>query len=412
MATRGDVTRRLAGSRIGSAARVNHLAGRRSLTPRREWAFMEPDLLWPDPTTFPATESEAMALPPFGRGVALLANAIAGTDWHAERWDADLGVSVKLPDQPTVLTDPDPTTTPWNYRWAATEDGVLYGNHFAIMGELDFRTLRPGWLIPLAADEVWVMTDPARPGWYQWTIGGETFTPDEIFHVPFGNRSGELLGRGVLRQYCESLGTYVAAEDYSGGYFAGGTLPPAVLQSPTVVTDEQATELKQKWRDLTSTREPVVLPMGYLLTPIVSNAEQAQLVESRTWNAELTAMILGIPPWKLGLQGPSMTYGNIETADIDFVRDSVDRYAHPLVAGFSKWLVPRGTNVVFEYASRMRADQKTTAEVLRTYVDANIMSVDEARATIGRPPAETTDNEGSTPEGVPELTPENVVNDE
>ena len=64
---------------------------------------------WPLPGRgVPATEAEAMGLPPFGRGVALLANAVAGTDWHAVRWDAGLGVSVRLPDQPAV----PPTRTP------------------------------------------------------------------------------------------------------------------------------------------------------------------------------------------------------------------------------------------------------------------------------------------------------------
>jgi len=104
-----------------------------------------------------------------------------------------------------------------------------------------------------------------------------------------------------------------------------------------------------------------------------------------------------------------MTYANVETADIDFIRDSVDRYGRALTAGFSKWLMPRGTNVVFEYGSRMRADQKTTAEVLSTYVHAGIMTEDEARATLGRAPKETTDTEGTTPEDVPELTPEDVI---
>ena len=85
---------------------------------------------------------------------------------------------------------------------------------------------------------------------------------------------------------------------------------------------------------MTSTREPVILPMGYTLTPVVSNAVDAQLVEARTFNAELVAMMLGIPPWKLGLAGPTMTYQNVETADIDFIRDSADRYGAPLAAGF------------------------------------------------------------------------------
>ena len=65
--------------------------------------------------------------------------------------------------------------------------------------------------------------------------------------------------------------------------------------------------------------------------------------------------------------------------------------------------------MVFDYASRMRADQSTTATVLSTYTGAKILSIDEARSVLGRPPATTTDTTGTTPEGVPELTPTEVI---
>jgi phage portal protein BeeE len=311
-----------------------------------------------------------------------------------------------------VVTDPDPENTPWNYRWAAVEDLILFGNHFALYGDLDFRTGRPGWLVPIPADCVWILQDPTDASWWRWVIGGVELTPGDIFHCSAGNRSGEILGRGVLSQYGESLGGAVAAERHSGDYFAGGALPPAVLQSPVVLTEPQAVDLKAKWREMTNTREPVILPAGYVLTPVVSNAETAQLVESRQWNAALVAMTLGIPNYKLGLAGPSMTYQNVEMADIEFVRDSVDRYAHPLSEGFTKWLLPRGTSLAWDYAGRMRADQGTTANVLTTYTGAGILTKDEARAAIGRPPLP----EPEAPEPLaleapkpPELTPDQIA---
>ena len=341
------------------------------------------------PTPKPATEHEAEGLPPFGRAVDLLTNAIASTDWYARRLDATTGLYVRLPDQPQILTDPDPMTTPWHYRWAVAADAVLYGNHFALPGDIDWRTGRPGWLAPLPADEVWLMTDQGNPGWYQWVIGGETFAPDDLFHVPFGARSGRILGRGVLAQYGDWLGGAVAAEDYSRDQFAAGAMPPAVITSNQVATQEQADDLKKKWREVTMTREPVIFPNGTEIKPVVGNAQQAQLVEARTWNAQMIADLVGVPGWKLGLAGPTMTYQNIESADIDFIRDSVDRYARPITAAITKWMLPGGTEAVWDYASRMRADQKTTAQVLATYVSSEVLSVDEARATINRPPRGT-----------------------
>jgi len=361
------------------------MAGR-GLSPPNPYAWLTGDTF--DTMPAPATEWQALGYPPFGRGVALLASAIATTRWVAERYDTSIGIHVPLPDQPAVLVDPYPDVTPWAYRWAVVEDGILYGNHFALYGDLDWRTKRPGWVVPLAADDVWILQDPETGEW-TWVVGGDEISRDAMLHIPFGNRSGEILGRGILFQYADWLGAALAAEDYAGHYFSGGGLPPAVLQSPNVLTETQAEDLKDKWREFTNTREPVVLPTGYVLTPIVSNAEQAQLVQSRQWTAEMVAMMLGIPAWKLSLPGPTMTYQNVETADIDFVRDGVDRYSAPIAAAFTKYLVPSGTQVRFDWSSRQRADATTTASTLTAYVAAGILTVDEARAVIGRPP--TTD---------------------
>jgi phage portal protein BeeE len=286
MATRADAAR----------VRSTRVAGMRSTRGQRNYAWLIDGWVPPAQAPAPATEDQALGLPPFGRGLELLANAVASTDWHAQRWDPSTGIFQRVPDQPAVLTDPYPATTPWHYRWAATEDAVLYGNHFALLGDVDFRTLRPGWLVPLPADQVWILQDPFTGAW-AWVVGGTELGADELLHVPFGTRSGELLGRGKLWQYAQWLGGSVAAEDHAGAYFAGGALPPAILQSPSVVTETQANDLKTKWREMTSTREPVVLPQGYTLTPVVSDAESAQLVESRQWNAAVVAMILGIPGW-------------------------------------------------------------------------------------------------------------------
>jgi len=343
------------------------------------------------------TEQVAMGNPFFGRAVDLLCNAVAGTEWYARRYDPALGIRAPLPDQPNIVTDPSPLQPLWNYRWAAAEDGILYGNHFALQGELDWRTGRPGWIVPLPADEVWIMTDPASPGWYQWVIGGEAFDPVEIFHVAFGARSGEILGRGVLQQHLDWLSGVEAAEQWSRDAFAAGALPPAVLSVRAVPNQTQLDDIKAKWRDITSVREPVVLPEGTTLTPIVGNAQTSQLIEARKWNATAVANAVGVPVWKLGLEGPTMTYQSVETGDIDFVRDSVDRFARPITEAVSKWQLPAGTDVVWDYDSRMRADQKSVAEVLVAYTAAGILTIDEARARLGRGPLPATGQSAAPP---------------
>jgi HK97 family phage portal protein len=403
VATRVDVARKLAGSRRAravSSTSSTYGYGRGSTGGRDITGVVAPFLPGGPPVIPPprrATERQALGLPPFGRAVALLCNALAGTGWYARRTNPSTGLVERVPEQPGILTDPDPLSTPWHYRWGAGEDLILYGNHFGLMGEMDWRTGRPGWVVPIPAHDVWVITDPARPSWYRWAVGGVTFDADELLHVSAGARSGELLGRGVLEQYGWWLGGVVAAEDYSRDTFAAGALPPAVITSKQVQSQRDADDLKAKWRNLTSTREPVILPDGTELKPVVGNAADQQLVEARTWNAQQVANAVGVPGYKLGLPGATMTYQNIVDADVDWVRDGVDRWAQPLTATITKWLLPAGTEAVWDYAGRARADQRTTQTLLTGYTGAGILTVDEARGVLERPPLPD-ESEPATPD--------------
>jgi hypothetical protein len=56
----------------------------------------------------------------------------------------------------------------------------------------------------------------------------------------------------------------------------------------------------------------------------------------------------------------------------------------------------------------MRADQSTTAKVLTTYTAAGILTKDEARAAIGRPPLPEPEAVPAPPTP-PELGPDQVV---
>lgn len=395
-----------------SADRARRLAGRRSSRgPITEQAYRLLNPSWVPPVTgaaVPATEAQALAVPPFGRGVELLAAGVAGTGWFAAKWQPVNGVWQRTADQPLVVADPSPGASSgrWQYVYETVRDLVLYGNHFAEYLDTDARTSRPAALVPLHPSRVGIVLNP-DVGWF-WVVDGLPRMPGDLFHVTAGAESDSIIGRGIIAQYRTSLGGIVAAEDHAGGYFTGGGLPPAVISPTQKLSETQAKSAKAAWRDLMTTREPVILPQGWVLEPVVSSAVDQQLVEARTWNAQLSAMVLGIPAHMLGLQGPSMTYQNVETADIGWVRDTLSRWADPIAGAFTRSLLPAGTELRWDYASRMRADIKTTAEVVAQLRAAGVITDDEARAMIGRPPLADSLTEGSTPAGVPELTPQDA----
>lgn len=338
------------------------------------------------------TELTALGLPPFGRGVELIASTIAGVDLVAHRYDTTKQIDVRLPIQPSVLTDPDPMSPVWNWRYGVINDLILYGNHFSFLGSFN-ATGWPTSLIPIDIDAVGIGIDRDENsptfGMVFWTVNGKPYRFGDLFHISAGNRSGQILGRGAIQQYRDALSGVLSTDTHSANYFRRGGLPSAVIRvDDPDLSPEGAEEIKDKYETAMSgrRRRPLVIPKIYEFTPVVSDAEKQQLVEARTWDAQLVAMILGIPAHYLNLPGTSMTYQNIEQADIGFVRDTVDRWAKPVEGATSKWLLPAGQTARFDWKVRMRTDAKTRAEVDKIDIDSGVITIDEARQARDLPP--------------------------
>lgn len=357
----------------------------------------------PDDWPCVATESDALGIPAFGRGLDLIAGTVADVDLVAYRYDKAAQIDVRLDPQPSVLRDPDPLTTPWNYLYSAVNDLVLYGNHFAFYGDVG----ADGWpmsLEPIDCTTVDLGVE-SETGLIVWRVNGEVVPYGGLFHVSSGNRSGYLLGRGVISQYREALSGILEVDRHAGRYFRRGGLPSAVIQvDDSDLTQVQADSIKEKYVETVGSgrgRKPMVIPGHYTFTPIVSDAERQQLVEARTWDASIAAMILGIPPHYLGLQGPSMTYSNVETADIAFVRDTVARWARPVESAVTKWLLPNGQRAKFDWTQRLRSDSKTRAEVVGAEIQSGVLTVNEGRQMINRPPLADAERPKTPPQLLP-----------
>lgn len=393
-----------------ASRRPQQLRGIGLPTQRGAWSWLLGED--PPPSPRPATRDEALSLPAFGRGVELIASSIAGVPLQAFRRNAALGVWEKLADQPAVLTDPDPLNDEWQWKYGAVKDLIEAGNHVSWFGDqLDYRTGRPAWLEPLPIADVGVVQVPDSPAGYMFTVVGvpRLLDPSEVLHISAGNRSGEILGRGIVEQYAPTLGQALTAEQWSGRYLQGGGLPPAIIQHRVEPTVEQKRNFKDRWRTMLDTGEAMLLPADATVTPLQSDAQRQQLVEARTWNVQLTSIMLGIPAHKYSLQGPTMTYENVETADIAWIRDTVDRWAQPISRAVSKWLLPLGTEARWAWASRMRTDTKTQFETASLAVEKGLLERDEGRQLINYAPADKASGAGSTPEGVPNLGAQEVA---
>jgi phage portal protein BeeE len=111
------------------------------------------------------------------------------------------------------------------------------------------------------------------------------------------------------------------------------------------------------------------------------------LLELLTWNDSRIAVMLGVPPFLVGLPsgGDSMTYSNV-TALFDYHwRAGLRPKAETVMAGLSEWLLPRGTAVEVNkdaYVQPEPLQRAQTAEIYHRIQDADgnpVLTVEEIR---------------------------------
>ena len=141
-----------------------------------------------------------------------------------------------------------------------------------------------------------------------------------------------------------------------------------------------------------------MLPSTTTFTPLVSDADNAQLVQARQWNAQTVAMALGIPPFMLGIETQRHTYTNAENEFGRFIRTTIMRLLVPLEQQYSLQLLPRGNTAVFDTRELLRPEMATRFQMAVQGFQAHLLTEQEARELMGYPA-----------DGGPGLGPANTV---
>jgi HK97 family phage portal protein len=344
------------------------------------------------------SEWNARQVPALTAGMRLISSVAMQLPLRQRRGDEVIDPPANVIENPT----PGPNRTVADFVDEYLSDVLLYGNYAALIGPAD-STGWPSMLVPL---DVTTISVARHPDTYLpvYALAGveEPLPADRVFHVALDKRSGELVGRGVLAMSA-ALGASLAADTYAGRYFSESAIPSGVITDTRPnLTQEQADELKGKWMAAVSgTRAPVVIPPSTTFTPLATNATDAQLVQARQWDATMVAMILGVPPFLLGIETQRHTYTNAENEFGRFITTTIMRLLAPLEQQLSAQCLPRGNTAEFSTGALLRADTSTRAQAAVSLYGADIITLGEARTLAGFPagggPTETEPAEPSNP---------------
>jgi HK97 family phage portal protein len=326
------------------------------------------------------TEEEALGLPVVAGFMNITSSLLLQMPLHGYRKIPGQNQTEALATDPPILVNPTPGPgrTFVDFITEYLHDMVLYGNYVAVLGPKN----NAGWpdmMIPIPIGQWNVMADSAT-GDHWYDINNVIYEPDQVFHVMMNKDANDLIGKGALQLYKRLIASSVAAERWAALYFEGGAVPPGVLKHPNPeLTQEQALDLKAKMKAVAMAREWAIVPGGTDLETLDSNAEDAQLNETRKLNAQQLAIAMGIPGALLGLDSPSLTYRNITDVFQQFITTTVMSYIVPLEQQLSAQALPSQSLARFQQANVLRPNLEARVTLATQCLQSGLFSRDEAR---------------------------------
>ena len=192
-------------------------------------------------------------------------------------------------------------------------------------------------------------------------IGSLDVTAD-MLHIPYKIDVGEAHGHGPLEVGAGRLVAANAMARYATNVAAAGGVPNAVLTHPQNLNRTQAQDLQAAWVEarMSSMGLPAVLSGGIDFKTLSFSPKDAALIELAQFNESRIAVLLGVPPFLVGLPsgGDPMTYANTQWVFVYHWRAGLSPKANAVMGALSSWLLPRGTTI------ELNRDEYVKAELL------------------------------------------------
>jgi HK97 family phage portal protein len=208
----------------------------------------------------------------------------------------------------------------------------------------------------------------------------------DILHIRYKSSTDSARGVGPLESGRARLVAAGVLAQYATQIAQGGGIPKYILESEQRLTRQQANELLDMWwesrmQNMGEPWKPAVASGGVKARPLQLNPKDMALLELAQFNESRIAVLLGVPPFLLGLPsgGDSMTYSNV-TSLFDFHdRSSLRPKALSVMSALSGWALPRGQQAELNRDEYSRPALKERAEANKILWEAGALTTQEWR---------------------------------
>jgi HK97 family phage portal protein len=286
----------------------------------------------------------------------------------------------KVIEPPRWMINPDPDIyCSWNEFVKQLMWDFMLGEAFV----LPMATGSDGYPIRFRVIPPWLVNVEMRGGTREYKLGRVDVTGD-ILHVRYQSRTDDARGHGPLETAGARMTQIGLLQRYTSNIAETGGIPFYWLEVDKRLSQQEGRDLLDRWIETRTEYAgyPALVSGGAKLNQAKSlSAHDMALLEMQQFNEARIAILLGVPPFLVGLPGAtgSLTYSNIESLFSYHDRSSLRPKVHTAMSALSHWALPSGQSVELNRDDYTRPGFTDRASAYKMLVDSGILAPEEAR---------------------------------
>lgn len=287
--------------------------------------------------------------------------------------------------------------TKFNVFKKIVEDVILKGNAYLYINRDEAG--HPKSLTYLRPSQVAIQYNELTQDLYYLVTSSNKVTKKKILdkdmcHFVMHSNDG-VNGLSIISYATRTIDSANATEQSAKQFFDGGCSINGIirLKNP-LVSDKQRNEIRQNWSQIhggDNCSGVCVLSGVEDFTPITSDPNKSQMLETRRFNITEVARWFNINPILLGDLSHT-SYNDIEAANIEFVQHTLLPWIEMLQNELTrKLIVNKKRYIDLDENVLLKSNKTNMANYCKTLVTGGIMTANEARAQLGLNPMDGAD---------------------
>jgi HK97 family phage portal protein len=345
----------------------------------------------------PVTEESAMGLSAYWAGVRRITESVAMLPVEVFRKQNGRREIVAHPTEYLLNAEANYESISFDFTQILITSAINHGNGLAIIERDQFGT--PTSLVNVTREQCEPIKYDDEIYWkvqvkeaYNETESLLVKDADMINLRGFG--VDPVVGLSAIKAHKQNLGLSIAAQDYGADFYNKSARIDGFIEYAGVLKPETKEAISQQWTanyGPNGTRGTAILDAGSKYHRIGLPPEDAQFIETRKFQKNEIATILGIPSHMIN-EMENSTFSNIEHQSIEFVTYSIGTWIEKIEQEYRRKLL-KDTEKLDHYFKHnvdrlLRTDVKTKGEYYRLMTDIGAYSINDVLELEDRNPIE------------------------